>query len=268
MTHAGEHGLALDQAGGVDDRQQLLGDHPQRQDVALRLPRRRRPLAVDGGVEEGLLVGDHVPFEAQLDPLGAHPGVDLAVHPDGAAVELGAGGGGLLGGGELHHPAVAAVDGVGTAQAVAVGLVEGDLERQGGRLLGLDQRELRDRLAPPADAVDVEGLPGPIGALAAAAEEEGAFDRRLERLPGGAGAEAQVGGVGGRVVVDPPLLAVLEGLEAAEDLLDRHLALRPHGDLLRHPAHSGGGLQLGGGGAGQAEDGHRPGVGHPQLEAG
>ena len=134
-----------------------------------------------------------------------------------------------------------------------------DLERQRRRLLGLDQRDLGERLAAPFDAVDVERLPGPVGA-GLRIEEERPLERRLDGLRSRRRLEAQRRRVGGAVVLQPPVLGVLERLQAAEDLLDRDLALGGDGDLLLDP------LALGGRRAVEPQHGHPSGRAHLQHE--
>src|SRR5690606_6444538 len=128
---------------------------------------------------EGLLVREHLAVEAKLQGAGADPSEELAVDPHGSLEQALVGADSGVGWGEVDHPAIATVDEVGAAQAIGVLLGEGDLERQRGGLFGLDQRDLRELLAPPLDTVEVEALPGPIEALAALEEEgtlEGGFD--------------------------------------------------------------------------------------------
>ncbi len=253
----GEQGLALDDRRGVDDGEDLLGHEPQRQHVALGRPGRRVAGGVDGRVVEGLLVRDHLAFEADLDGAGAQAGVDLPVHPDGALVELAA----LVraGRGEVDHPGLTAVHRFAAPQPVAVLLGEMDLQRQGRRLLGLDQGDLRQRLVAPLDAVDVEGLPRPVGP-GLGIEEERPFERGLDGLRARRDLEAQRGRVERAVVLELAGLGVLEGLEAAQDLLDRDVALAGDGHLLLHA------LELGGRGAVQAEHGHAAGQGDFQQQ--
>ncbi len=255
--HVGQARLALHHRGGVDHREDLLGDQPQRQHVALRRPRSGLAAGVHGRVEERLLVRQHLPFEPHLHGPGAQPGVELLVDPDRALVELAASSGpdGAKSTTQASRPSRR----VRAAQAVAVLLREVDLQRQRRRLLGLDQRDLGEGLAAPFDAVDVERLPGPVGA-GLRIEEERPLERRLDRLRSRRRLEAQRRRVGGAVVLEPPVLGVLERLQAAEDLLDRDLALGRDGDLLLDP------LALGGRRAVEPEHGHPSGRAHPQHE--
>ena len=169
------------------------------------------------------------PCKAELHGARPHPGPERAVDPDRAAVEVAAldGDRGL----EFDDPAVAAVDRLLAAQRVAIVLGEEDLERHRGGLLGLDQGELRYLLAAPADAVDVEVLPGPVERLTLA-DEELAFEGRLDGLDTRCRLEAQRRRIHRLIAQESAVLGVLERLQAAQDLLDRDLALGGDRDLL------------------------------------
>ena len=197
----GQFDLPFDDRRRVQDREQLLADDPGRQPVGRPLPRRGLAGRVHGRVEGGLVVGQHVAGQAQLNRARLHPRVELAVHPDRAAKQAAAFGQGL-GRLEVDDPGVAALDRRRAPQPVAVLPGEGDLGRHRRRLLGLDQGDLGDPLAPPADAVDVEVVPGPVEA-GALAEEEGTLEGRVDRLDAGAELEPERGRVRRAVVGDP-----------------------------------------------------------------
>ncbi len=220
--------LLLDHRRGVEHREDLLSGYLERQEVTRTGPGGRRAVLVDRLVVQGLLIREHFALKTELHGARPDPGPERAVDPDRTAVEVAArDGGGRF---ELDHPAVAAVDRIRAAERIAILLGEQDLERHRRGFLRLNERQLRNLLAAPADTVDVEALPGPVERLALA-EEELPLEGRLDGLNARGRLETQCRGVDRLVAQEATGLPVLERLQPAQDLFDRDLALGSDRDL-------------------------------------
>ena len=136
----------------------------------------------------GLHVRERVALEVELDRLAPQQREGLPVDPRRAAVDR------LVADGraraEVHAVGGPPLDRRLAGELVLVFLGQADVERQRRDLVGLQDRELRDRAALPADAVQVELLPGPVRGLSPL-EEIGAADRQVQAARQRGDAEAE-----------------------------------------------------------------------------
>jgi hypothetical protein len=189
----------------------------------------------DGEVGIGFVVGHDGRLQIRLDHRNPQSDERLTIDPHAASVEARTG---LVGRGiEGENVRGTALDRVLAGEAIVVRLVEGEIERKRDDLLGLDQRQLGDRLPRHEISVDVVTRLLPLQ-IRAATPEVVALDRDVERRPALRELEVEVDVPFGRPSLEAVVLHLLDLLVSGDDLLRRQAARGADLDVLSGHVHA------------------------------